>query len=63
VPGEGNPRKHRRPAQRRHQDKGFHCCLPFRGFVFGFRKLCDVVAGVLQRDEPAMRARCQLSLS
>jgi hypothetical protein len=51
CPHDTDPRKHRWAAQRRHQDQGFHCSLPFSGLVNGLRKLRDVVAGVLQRDE------------
>jgi hypothetical protein len=52
-PHDANPRKHRRAAGRRDQDQGLHCRLPVRGFVLGFRKLRNVLAGVLQRDELA----------
>jgi hypothetical protein len=40
CPHDANPRKHRRPAQCRDQDQGFHGRLPFRGFV----QLADAVA-------------------
>jgi hypothetical protein len=33
--------------------QGLHCRLPFVGLVLGLRKLGDIVAGVLQRDELA----------
>jgi hypothetical protein len=46
-----DPRKYRRTARRRDQDQSFHRSLPFLGFVLGLRKLRDVAAGVLQRDE------------
>ena len=45
--------KHCRPAERRDQDQGFPCRLPFRRRVLGLRKICNVIAGVLERDELA----------
>jgi hypothetical protein len=33
------------------QDQRLHGCLPLRGLVLGLGELCDVVAGILQRDE------------
>lgn len=35
------------------QDQGSQCRLPFRRGVFGLWKLCDVGAGILERDELA----------
>ena len=52
-PHDANPREHRWSARRRHQDQGFHCCLPLRGLMLCFRKFRDVIAGVLERDELA----------
>jgi hypothetical protein len=52
-PHEANPRKHRRPARRRHQDQRFHGRLPLRGRVLGFRQFRDVIAGILEGDELA----------
>jgi hypothetical protein len=52
-PHDADARKHRRPAERHHQDQGFHRCLPLSGRVLGFRELRDVIAGILQRDELA----------
>src|SRR5258708_7014786 len=46
-------REHRRFARRRHQDQGPHRCLPLRSLMLGLRKLGDVVAGILERDELA----------
>jgi hypothetical protein len=46
-----DPREHRRPARRRHQDQRFHRGLSLRGLVLGLRKLRDVVASILKRDE------------
>jgi hypothetical protein len=55
---DANLRKHRRAAGRSHQYQGFHRRLPFRRLVLGLRKLGDVVAGILQRDQrPAARQR------
>jgi len=34
-PHDPDPRKHRRPAQCRHEDEGLQCDLPFRCLVFG----------------------------
>jgi hypothetical protein len=48
-----DPREHRRPAQCRHQDQGFHRRLPLRGFVLGLGKLRDVIAGILESDKLA----------
>jgi hypothetical protein len=48
---DADPRKHRRPAFRRDQEKGLHRGLPFRRFVLGLRKLGDVCSGILERDE------------
>jgi hypothetical protein len=52
-PHDANPRKHRRTAQRRDQNQGFRRRLPFSGLMLGLRKLCDVVAGILERDKLA----------
>jgi len=52
-PQHANPREHRQSARRRDQDQGLHCCLPLRGLVLCLRKLGDVGAGVLERDEVA----------
>jgi hypothetical protein len=43
--------KHRRAVRRRDQDQGFHCCLPLRGLMLGFREFRDVLAGILERGE------------
>jgi hypothetical protein len=51
-PHDADPRKHRRPAQRRDQHQRFHGGLPLRGHVFGLRELGDVGASVHQGDEP-----------
>jgi endonuclease YncB( thermonuclease family) len=37
CPHDADPRGHGRSAERSHQDQGFRCCLPFRGFVLGLR--------------------------
>jgi hypothetical protein len=50
---DADTREHRRPARRRHQDQRLRGRLPLRRLVLGPRKLRDVVAGVLQRDELA----------
>jgi hypothetical protein len=39
-------------AKLRDEHQGLHRCLPLRRGMFGFRKLGDVVAGVLERDKP-----------
>jgi hypothetical protein len=46
-------RKHRRAAERYHQDQRLHSGLPLRGLVLGLRELGDVLAGVLERDKRA----------
>jgi hypothetical protein len=51
CPHDADPGEHRRAARCRHQDQGFHCRLPLRGFVLGLRKLDDVIAGILERHE------------
>jgi hypothetical protein len=51
CPHDADPREHRRPAVRRDQHQDVHCCLPFRGFMLGWRQSRDVVAGVLKRDK------------
>jgi hypothetical protein len=53
CPHDADARKHRRTVERRDQDQGFHCSLPFRRCVFDLRKSCNVVAGVLKRDQRA----------
>ena len=52
-PHDAYPRKHRRPAERRDQNQGFHRGLAFRSRVLRLRQLGDVGAGVLQRDKLA----------
>jgi hypothetical protein len=49
-PHHADAREHRRAAERRYQDQGFHRRLPFRRRVFGLRKLGDVGAGVFESD-------------
>jgi len=53
VPRGLNSRKHCRAVQLRDQDQGFHGRLPLWGRVLSLRKLRDVVAGILERDELA----------
>ena len=53
CPHDADPREHCRAARRRDQDQRFHRGLPLGGFVLGLRKLRDVVAGILERDELA----------
>jgi hypothetical protein len=53
CPHDTDARKHRRTVERRDQDQGFYCSLPFRRCVFDLRKSRNVVAGVLKRDQPA----------
>src|SRR5258706_6075074 len=48
---DADARKQRWPARRRDQDQGFHGRLPLLGLVLGLRKLRDVPAGILERDE------------
>jgi hypothetical protein len=50
---DADPGEHCRPSTRSDKHQGFHRCLPFRRGMLGFRKLGDVVAGVLKRDELA----------
>jgi hypothetical protein len=50
---DADAREHRRPIKFYNQQQRFHRCLPFRSGVLGSRKLRDIVAGVLQRDEQA----------
>jgi hypothetical protein len=50
-PHDADAREHRRAAVCRHQDQGFHCSLPLGSRMLSLRKLRDVVAGVLERDE------------
>jgi hypothetical protein len=50
-PHDADPREHGGAAQRRDQDQRFHRSLPFPRLMLGHRKLRDVVAGVLERDE------------
>ena len=50
---DADPRQHGRAATRRNQDQRLHRGLPFRRFVFGLRKLRDVVAGIPERNELA----------
>jgi hypothetical protein len=47
------PRQHRRAAALGDQQQRLRRGLPFRRFVLGLRKLRDVVAGFLERDERA----------
>jgi hypothetical protein len=56
-PHDTDPCKHLWSAGRRHKDQRFHSSLPLRGLVLGFRKLRDVVAGVLKRDEDGLPFR------
>jgi hypothetical protein len=52
------PSEHRGPAGLHNEDRCFHRSLPLRRVVLGFRKLGNVVAGILQRDQPpAVRQR------
>jgi hypothetical protein len=53
CPHDADPREHRRAVRFRDQDQRFHGSLPLRRRVLGLRKLRDVGAGVLQRDELA----------
>src|SRR5258705_11551943 len=48
---DADARKQRWPARRRDQDQRFRCRLPLLGLVLGLRKLRDVPAGILERDE------------
>jgi hypothetical protein len=50
---DADPGEHRRGAVRRDQDQGFRSSLPFRRVVLILRKLRDVGAGILERDELA----------
>ena len=50
---DADARKHRRAAERRHQDQRFHRRLPFRKLVNCLRKLGDVIAGIFERVELA----------
>jgi hypothetical protein len=52
-PHDADACEHRRAAKLHHKQQAFHCRLPFRGIMFGLRKLRDVVAGLLERDELA----------
>jgi hypothetical protein len=52
-PHDADPRKHRRPAKCRDQDQGFRRSLPLRSLMLSLRKLGDVPAGILERDELA----------
>jgi hypothetical protein len=49
-PHDADARKHRRAAQRRHQNQSLHCRLPLGSRVPGFRKLRDVGPGILEGD-------------
>src|SRR6202790_5747063 len=53
VPHDANACEHRGASQRGDQDQRLHCSLPLRGLVNGLRKLRDVGAGILERDERA----------
>jgi hypothetical protein len=53
CPHDADPREHRRPAVRRDQDQGLHCCLLLRRFVLSRPKFRDVIAGILERDQLA----------
>jgi hypothetical protein len=50
---DANACKHRRAVKLHHKQQTFHCRSPFGRFVLSLRKLGDVVASVLQRDELA----------
>jgi hypothetical protein len=50
-PHDTNSRKHRRSAQRRHQDQAFDRGLPFCGVGFFLRQRHDVGRGVLKGSE------------
>jgi hypothetical protein len=52
-PHDADAREHRRAAERRDEDQGFHCCLPFGGLVLGFRELRDIGSRLLEGDELA----------
>jgi hypothetical protein len=52
-PHDADPRQHCRPATRRDEHQGLHRVLPLWRTVLCFRKLGDVIAGVLERDELA----------
>jgi hypothetical protein len=50
---DADPRQHCRPARLRDQEQRLHRRLPLRRLVLGLRKLRDVFAGILERDELA----------
>jgi hypothetical protein len=52
-PHDAYARQHCRPAARCDEHQGFHRGLPLGGGMLGLRKLGDVVAGVLERNELA----------
>jgi hypothetical protein len=45
-PHDPDPGEHRRAAKLGNEKQGFHCGLPFRGIVLGFRKFGDLERGV-----------------
>jgi hypothetical protein len=50
---DADARHHCRAVEPRDKHQYFHRRLPFRRFVLGLRKLCDVLPGILQGDELA----------
>ena len=50
---DADPGEHRRATGFSDQDQDLHRGLPFGGGVLGLRRLGDLVAGILERDEPA----------
>jgi hypothetical protein len=51
CPHDADACEHRRAAERRDQDQRLHGGLPLRSFVLGLRKLGDVGASILKRDQ------------
>ncbi len=52
-PHDADACEHRRPADRRDKDQGFHRRLPFLGLMLGLRQVRDVTAGILEGDKLA----------
>jgi hypothetical protein len=48
-----DPREHRRLVRFRDHDQCLHRRLPLLGRMLSLRKLRDVIAGILERDEQA----------
>ena len=60
---DADAREHCRAAGRRDQDQRFHRRLPLWRLMLGLRKLCDVIAGILEGDELAAARAVALLLN